>query len=528
MIKPYNQNTQYDVIVVGSGAAGCAAALSLAPLRVALVTAGRMDGDCSSIRTQGGLAAAIGAGDSPQKHACDTAIAGAKIVDMPVTAAYCRMAKTIAEYLEINGVQFDRKNGAYILSREGGHSDHRVLKAESGDGFGRAMMPVLWDKIRAASHIDIIDRATVCELLKRDNGSIAGVVYSTPVRVTNQTLRAGAVILATGGAAGLYDKTTNPISNTGRGIALAHRAGARLADLEFMQFHPTALDYIRNKTLPLLTEALRGHGAYLVNDRGVRFMLDIHADAELAPRDIVARAITMQINDGHNVYLDCRHIDVSGFETLAENAAKMKLSPQTDLIPVRPAAHYHMGGVATDRNGAASLDGLWVIGEAASTGFHGANRLASNSILEAIAMARNAASDIKTNWAALHKNAVNGAILPHVRTARTAYINKGLKTKIINAMRLAMTEQVGIIRQEPDLYEAQLFFEDIINEYGGLDHEIEDMAIVCALITRAARIRTESRGGHFRADFPFEDMAWQHRSFIEPAVKSYIKQEIYA
>lgn len=504
---------KYDVIVVGSGAAGCIAALSLAPLKVALVTAGRMGSDCSSLWTQGGLAAAVGAGDNASKHAVDTMMAGVDIVDADIACGYTQKAADTAKYLEINGVQFDRGEGGYVLSREGGHSENRVLKAQSGDGFGRALMPVVWDKIKTAAHVQVIDQAKVVELLKSADGSVCGIVYETAKKVNTSVLQARAVIMAMGGAAALYECTTNPLQNTGAAISLAAKAGANLADLEFVQFHPTALDTMHGGTNPLLTEALRGYGAVLVNDAGERFMTDVHPLAELAPRDIVARAIAGQKKDGKTVYLDCRHINTDHFETLQKTTRTAGYDPAQDLLPVTPAAHYHMGGVATDIKGRTSVKGLWVIGEAASTGFHGANRLASNSILEAVSMGRLAAQDIKADWVDLGRHV--SAVLPHVRQKCTAYLNPVLKRKIIQAMRRAMTENVGITRCEADLFDAQCFFEDVMMEYQGLDTDVEDMALVCRLITRSARMRTESRGGHYRSDFPSTDKAWEHRSFVD-------------
>ncbi len=504
----------YDVIIVGSGAAGCVAALSAAPLKVALVTTGKIGGDCSSLWTQGGLAAAVGPDDTPAAHARDTVKAGAEVVDEKVAKHYTATARSIVGYLEMNGVQFSVEDDGfnYILSCEGGHDAHRVLKADSGDGFGRALMPVLWDKIKSAPYIDIIDQAKVIELLKYKDGGVGGVVFEKQGRASTYTLRAPAVILATGGAAGLYSETTNPVTNTGQAITLAEKAGADLADLEFMQFHPTALKCDKAGSLPLMTEALRGHGATLVNDKGVRFMTDVHPMAELAPRDIVARAILGQQRMGREVYLDCRHIDTSEFYTLQKTSKSLDLDPARDLLPVTPAAHYHMGGVATDRNGRSSTAGLWVIGEAASTGFHGANRLASNSVLEAVIMGRASARDIKQKWKVL--SGKDGQVLPHVRQKRTAYLNPVLKAKVINAMRRTMTEYVGILRNEYDLADAEYFFDSILAEYSGLDTEIEDMARVCLLITKAARTRTESRGGHYRTDYPERHNEWKHRSLV--------------
>ena len=313
------------------------------------------------------------------------------------------------------------------------------------------------------------------------------------------------MLLATGGLGGLFAATSNPLHAVGRGVAIAARAGAVLSDLEFVQFHPTVLD-IGEDPAPLATEALRGEGAYLVNSRGERFMLDYHEAAELAPRDVVSRGIFAQIQKGQKTYLDCRHIDTAHFPALLQAAGRAGLNPKRDLIPVMPAVHYHMGGVATDLNGRASLHGLWVAGEAAATGLHGANRLASNSLMEAIVMGARAAEDIAAFVA-------KGQPAPRITLSDLPKLAACDMENERQQLREIMTDLVGVIRNEQGMKDAIREISVIGANAEGRDSKTADMALVARMIASCALARTESRGGHCRADYPMPVKAFQKRTF---------------
>ena len=488
----------FDVIIVGAGAAGCTAALSLAPLKVGLIFPYALSHDCSSLWSQGGIAAAVAKGDNPLQHARDTDAAADGAANKKAVLTYTQAAPRIIEFLEQNNVQFSKGSAGFDLSREGGHGQARVLKAKSGDSFGQSLMPALWQRLKTAGHVTLIDDTIVSDIFLK-NDQVAGVISDRGI------IRSAHVVLATGGAAALYEVTSNPSSNMGAGLAMAVRAGAEIRDLEFMQFHPTVVCSDKINKSPLISEALRGHGARLCNDRQEYFMNSLHPLADMAPRDIVSRVIDDQLQNGRQVYLDCRDIDISEFQTLRENAAAMGLDPAYDLLPVRPAAHYHMGGIATDLDGATSKPGLWAIGEAACTGFHGANRLASNSLLEAVIMGRMMADSIRKT------NGVPTPTIPFVKTAKDLIDNiipAQEHEKVIKAMRRAMTENVGIVRDAAGLMDAIAFFDDVLANYTGLDNVIANMAGVCRLISMAALQRRESRGGHYRRDYPYKDASY--------------------
>lgn len=481
-----------DVIVIGAGAAGLMTALALAqksnvggtPKRVIILSETAPGGDCSSKWAQGGLAAAVGADDTPARHAIDTLKAAAGTADRDVVNLLTAEAPDVVETLRGFGVRFDAK-----LNREACHTRRRVLRAASGDGFGREMMRALTLAVQQAAHIEFISFVSAERLLRDHHGKIAGVLGRhghLPAAFT-----APAVVLASGGCGALYAATTNPLGNIGRGLALAARAGAVLSDLEFVQFHPTALD-IGEDPAPLASEALRGEGAYLLNSRGERFC------DELASRDSVTRSLYMQQQRGQKTYLDCRHFDVSHFTALIAACKRAGLDPQRDLIPVTPAAHYHMGGVATDLNGRSSVEGLWACGEVAATGLHGANRLASNSLMEALVMGTRVAADI-----AKTSRTVGHVIVPAlaVSTPRPAERER---------LRQLMTDKVGVVRDRASLTAALQALTAMKSD----DAVLADMALVAQMITQAALAREESRGAHYRTDFAAARKEWQKRSFI--------------
>ena len=388
------------ILIIGAGVAGLYTALKLAPLPVMVVTARPLGKGGSSPWAQGGMAAAIGDGDSPEKHLQDTIIAGAGLVDPSAARVLVKGGQFAVDELTALGVAFDRNtDGHLLLGREAAHSDPRIVHA-TGDRAGAAIMEALIAAAQKAAHITLIERVIIEDLLTDDDGRVGGALAYIVEREQRELIKARMTILATGGLGGLYSVTTNPVRAQGHGLTFAARAGATIRDPEFVQFHPTALS-VGKDPAPLATEAIRGAGAHLVNSKGTRFMFDIHEDGELAPRDIVARGVEAEITAGRGAFLDCRSSIGSRFAkqfpTVYEACQNHNINPHQDLIPIAPACHYHMGGVKTDLNGKSSLEGLWAIGEVASTGIHGANRLASNSLLEAIVFGARVAESVKAS-----------------------------------------------------------------------------------------------------------------------------------
>jgi len=508
-----------DVVIVGSGAAGLFAALTLAAdqkagsrkARIMVLSEKALGGVCASAWAQGGIAAVVAPEDTTASHIADTLKAAAGTADLAAVRTLVEAAPRYIEILAKYGVRFERDDhGAYRLNREACHACRRVLKAAAADGFGAELMRALSEAVRQTPEIEFIAGVSAERLLREDGPSMGAVSGVLTRRLDDQmpvVFLAKAVLLATGGIGGLYAATTNPLHAIGRGVAMAARAGAVLSDLEFVQFHPTALD-IGEDPAPLATEALRGEGAYLLNSRGARFMLDYHEAGELAPRDVVSRGIFAQMQKGQKVYLDCRHIDTAHFPALISAAGRAGLNPQRDLIPVMPAVHYHMGGIATDLNGRSSLAGLWAAGECAATGLHGANRLASNSLMEAVVMGARAAEDIGKDIAV--KTAAPRTDLTGVRLLPAA------KEPVVerDILRQIMSDLVGVIRSESGLVAAIGDFAKLGAEAEMRDARTADMALLCRMIAVSALMRRESRGGHCRSDYPLAVKALQKRSFV--------------
>jgi L-aspartate oxidase len=482
-------------LILGAGIAGLFTALKLAPMP-SIVLAGTRPGlSGSSAWAQGGIAAAMGEDDSWQSHAQDTMTAGADLCDPAVVNLVAQEAPARIEDLIAFGAPFDRKgDGSLALGREAAHSLPRIVHVK-GDGAGAAISATLAARANEADCITLLEGFHAIELAM-ENGRITGIFARAGLGPDARLIlfRARAVILATGGLGALYAVTTNPWEARGEGLGMAARAGALIADPEFVQFHPTAIDVGRDPA-PLATEALRGEGAVLVNARGERFMTDIHKDAELAPRDIVARAIHRQIVADQNVFLDCRSVIgasfATRFPTVYGACQAAGIDPATQLIPVAPAAHYHMGGIASDANGRSSLPGLWVVGECASTGLHGANRLASNSLLEGLVFGARVADDVRGHLAA---GAMRGAPPAPQRFASPAPPH---------VLRAAMSRDVALERDEQGLREAL----DVIARLETTSNEpaLLNMTAAARLVTAAALARTESRGGHWRSDFTQTD-----------------------
>jgi L-aspartate oxidase len=494
------------LLVVGAGLAGLFAALKYKG-PVTVVSPASLGSGASSTWAQGGIAAAIGGDDSAELHARDTEIAGAGIVDPVVARIIATEAGERILDLANLGVPFDRDTlGNFTQGREAAHSRNRIVRV-TGDRAGAEIMATLIRQVKAEPRIRVIEGLLAFELAM-ENGRVAGV-YAHPVndKASPILIRSQATIFALGGVGGLFEVTTNPPQARGQGLGMAARAGALIADPEFVQFHPTAIAIGRDPA-PLATEALRGEGAWLVNDRRERFMLPIHKDAELAPRDVVARAIFRELQAGRKVFLDARRAIGArfpeAFPTVYDYCKSAGIDPRTQAIPVAPAAHYHMGGIAVDHNARTTLPGLWAIGECSSTGAHGANRLASNSRLEAIVFGARAAADIDGQI-----GPVEGTVAPLALPAAPSEF----PAPSVSAMRKVMTLNVGLERDETGLVHAL----DVIGKMekaGAGDPDLRNMTAACLLIAACALRRKESRGGHYRTDYPKTESAWASRTFV--------------
>lgn len=522
-----------DVIVVGSGLAGLACALALAPKPVTVITKTPTLAGGSSLWAQGGIAAAIGPGDSPEQHALDTLLAGAGLCEPQPVRELTRDSATNLQWLLELGAPFDRvADGTVALAKEAAHKLPRVAHA-GGDNTGLHLMRTLIDRVARTPSIKVITDTFAGDLLVNREQIDGLITYSANSGWT--TLRSSNVVLATGGIGACWTHTTNPLNACGDGLAIAARAGAVLADLEFMQFHPTALAIqSEGASLPLLTEALRGAGALLLDESGSRFMPHEHTAAELAPRDVVARAIHQRTIEGQHVYLDLRPVFAAGldgsFPQAMAVAEKAGFDPRREPLPVVAAAHYHMGGIRTDSKGRTSLPGLWACGEVATTGVHGANRLASNSLLEALTYARRVADDIR--HAPMHTEA-GLSLIPMLPAVLMDADRCDIATVMLEA-RALMSKHVGIQRSGEGLQTAAsrlLELEKKLISAGGpggseglhkedpvrLWGEARNCLLVARLVTHAALRREESRGAHCRTDFPAARLEWQHRKALTVA-----------
>lgn len=503
-----------DVVIIGAGLAGLYTALKLAPLPVTVLAAAPLGQGASSMWAQGGIAAAVGEGDSTDKHAADTIAAGAGIVDEAMAHLVADEGPDAIRDLLRYGVPFDRDlEGHYVLSKEAAHSEKRVVRV-TGDRAGWAIMNALIAAVRATPSIRVLEGYEAHDLIVED-GRVKGVRLIRPAALGNgayQFVPASAVVLATGGIGALYALTTNPAYARGEAIAMAARAGAVIADPEFVQFHPTAIDAGIDPA-PLATEALRGEGATLVNRQGDRFMMATDPRAELAPRDVVARGVHAQITAGRGAFLDCREAIGARFDTayptVAGHCRAAGIDPVHELIPVAPAEHYHMGGIATDARGRTSVPGLWAVGEVAATGLHGANRLASNSLLEAVVLGGHVAGDIKALIPAEHA----GHFVVPKRVSGPKPLKPEKRAELIARLRSIMTMRVGVVRNARSLKLALQALDAIAAE-GKEDPLIANMVLTARLVASAALKRKESRGGHFRDDYPHADPALAARTFI--------------
>lgn len=472
-------------LIIGGGLAGLSAAIEAAPASVLLISPAPLLQAASSAWAQGGVAAALSPQDRPELHQADTEAAGAGLVDPASAKALTMAGRDTVEWLASMGAPFDRTaQGDFAVSREAAHGLARVARV-GGDGAGRAILSALISTARAADHITVWEDARLIGLLQDDVGGIAGAVLARGAE--RFEVIASAVVLATGGAGGLFAQTTTPTALLGEGLALAWLAGADILDPEFVQFHPTALD-VGLDPMPLATEALRGEGARLI-DAGGDFILGPAPDADLAARDIVARAVHRSRSEGRGAFLDARraigdHFP-SAFPAVFASCMAAGLDPRLQPMPVAPAAHYHMGGIAADTAGRTSLPGLFAVGECAATGVHGANRLASNSLLEAAAFGREAGRAAAGRTAS--------------RQGRLSTVAGGDRLADADLMRLrrGMSDHVGVVRDAAGLTKML----DLTQALSG-DKALALAVTTARLMTEAALERRESRGGHFRSDFP--------------------------
>ncbi len=504
------ESSRTDALVVGAGIAGLVAALKLQPANVTVLCKTRLGKGSATDWAQGGIAAAMGADDSPRLHAIDTQRAGAGISDTKIVEILTQDAPARVEELLELGAAFDRTDaGELALGREAAHQRRRIVKA-GGDATGHEILKTLIEAVSARSSIQIVENVAAEDLIF-DGSRVGGVLARDNATGERIELRARATILATGGVGRLYRFTTNPVEATADGIAMAARAGALLADMEFVQFHPTALAIGRDP-MPLVTEAVRGEGATLVNDLGERFMTAIHPDAELAPRDVVARAIFEQQQRGRTVGLDARSAIGArfpqAFPTVFRFCIDAGIDPRVQNIPVAPAAHYLMGGVAVDEWGRTSLENLWACGETSATGVHGANRLASNSLLEALVYGSRVATDVANvrPWKPSGYTApVRARSIPVARTGAA-------QAQAINDLRNVMYANVGLVRHAAGLHEALARIAEL-EAAAGEEGPLRNLLVAGRLIAEAALARHESRGSHYRSDYPETDEALAKRSF---------------
>jgi L-aspartate oxidase len=480
-------------VIIGAGLAGLCVALSLAPMPV-LIVSSRQPGDGGSSNwAQGGLAAAVGADDTPDLHAGDTLRTGAGLCDPDIVRQVTQAGPDVVAWLVNQGVAFDCDDaGRFRLGLEAAHNRRRIVHA-AGDATGAVIMKTLIAAAQKTPSIEILHGASATELLTDDG--LTGVVIEH--KGTCFVLPTTQVILATGGAGALWQHTTNPLGSWGQGLVLAARAGATLADLEFMQFHPTAVDVGRDP-MPLASEALRGEGAVLIDENGERFMRDFLA-AELEPRDVVARVVWQHIKDGHRAFLDARKALGDSFPkrfpSIYNLCRTAGIDPVNEPIPVHPAAHFHMGGVMTDAHGRSSIKGLWACGEVACTGLHGANRLASNSLLEAVWSGQKVAADVQNANIAQGNMARSNGELGFRQ-------NDNMSTDI----RRIMSAHVGVLRDKRGL-------EVAINQLLPLSQK-SDMALAGLMIATAAMRREESRGSHTRTDYPASIDSYEHQQCL--------------
>ncbi len=499
--------------MVGAGVAGLRAAIELASVGRVLVIAKDSLRESSSEYAQGGIAAALNDDDEVELHEHDTLVAGAGLCDPSAVRILVEEGPAAIEQLIDWGTAFDREGPKLLFAREGAHSRNRVLHA-NGDSTGKEIVRTLRNHAGSLENLEFQSFAAVTDLLLHD-GAVTGVTALDGTNRSPVVIEARGVLLATGGLGRVFENTTNPDVATGDGVASAYRAGATIADIEFVQFHPTAL-YLPSAPRFLLSEALRGEGAYLRNLSGERFMERYHPLKELAPRDVVSQSIVLELRASgeDSAFLDLTHMPAgfvrNRFPRIYETCLRYGIDLERDRAPVRPAAHYAMGGVRTDLQGRTSLPRLYAAGEVACTGVHGANRLASNSLLEALVYGARAG---QTMSALAPVSSRSGSIDSGIPPAFPMATERELRAISWNAS--------GVLRSGPELAAAykklQSRWTHEIEAPGRTDYEIRNIHQVASLIARAALAREESRGGHYRTDFPSQSPAFERHSLIRQA-----------
>ncbi|HKD03893.1 MAG TPA: L-aspartate oxidase [Terriglobales bacterium] len=509
--------SETDFLVIGAGVAGLRAAIELAAAGRVVVLAKREVTDSATHYAQGGIAVALSDEDEISIHLQDTLVAGDGLCNVEAAKVLVEEGPERIEELIYWGTEFDRDGTRLSFTREGAHSRDRILHAH-GDSTGREILRALYAKAKTLKHISVCEFEFSTEL-RLESGRVTGIDLIGN-KGAPETISASAVLLATGGLGQLYRNTTNPSVATGDGVAMAFRAGAELGDMEFVQFHPTAL-YLKKAPRFLLSEALRGEGAYLRNLEMHRFMPKYHQLAELAPRDVVARAIVHELEVSRAkdpvVYLDLTHLDAEHvkkrFPRIYSTCMEYNIDITTDLIPVRPAAHYAMGGVRTELHGRATIPGLYAAGEAAATGVHGANRLASNSLLEGLVYGARAGHAMRDELR--HKTAK--APEPPRASYSNGPVDTGLE-EVISEMQDLMWQDVGIVRDRQSLKRAVERLEQLASRvahpHTRRTYEAQNIRLAGSLVARSALARQESRGAHYRTDYP----AHNDQKFLQHSV----------
>jgi L-aspartate oxidase len=505
-------STSADVIVIGSGVAGLTTALNLRShgLSVLLVTKARIDAG-STKWAQGGIAAALGPGDTPDQHKKDTLAAGAGLCDIKAVDVLVSEGPEAVRKLIAHGAVFDKsETGEIALTREGGHLRNRILHA-GGDATGAEVSRALLAAVKSDSGIEIIEHALVIDVLKSSNKRVCGVtlhVIGAGSRDGVGRALARAVVVATGGLGQVYSQTTNPAVSTGDGVALALRAGAKVGDVEFVQFHPTVLwrDLANRGQQPLISEAVRGEGAILLNHKNEQFMVGKHPQADLAPRDVVAKEIfnQMQSSGQPHVWLDATKINdfENRFPTIYASCIANGIDPTKEKIPVAPASHYASGGVLVDLDGQSSIPGLYICGESACTGAHGANRLASNSLLEGLVFGARIAATLAKE-------------LPPQQEPVEDKKTMLLDPKILLPLQISMSEGAGVMRSDSSLRKTMQTLQELsklISTEPRIEAwEASNLHLLATAIVKSALTRTESRGSHWRSDYPQNSDKWLSR-----------------
>src|SRR5262252_5091155 len=502
--------SECDFLVIGAGVAGLRAAIELAHAGRVVVLAKREVRDSATHYAQGGIAAALSDEDEISLHLQDTLTAGDGLCAHDAAQVLVQEGPERIEELLEWGTQFDRQGTKLSFTREGAHSRNRILHAH-GDSTGREILRALYAKAKTLHNISVLEFEFSTDL-DVENGKVSGV-HLLDAAGEHRHMSASAVLLATGGLGQIYRNTTNPSVATGDGVAMAHRVGAEISDMEFVQFHPTAL-YLKSAPRFLLSEALRGEGGYLRNMELDRFMHKYHPLGELAPRDVVARAIVheMEVVRAKDpvVYLDLTHIGAAHvkqrFPRIYSTCLEYNIDITTELIPVRPAAHYAMGGVRSDLDGRSNVIGLYSAGEAAATGVHGANRLASNSLLEGLVFGARAGRKMRDD---VGQAPAKGSRLPRAATSNGP-VDSGMK-QVIGQMQDLMWQDVGIVRSDAGLKRAVDDLEKFASQFNHpktrYAYEAQNIQTVGLLVARSALARKESRGAHYRVDFPSHDDA---------------------